>query len=74
MFDVLCGKLLGDGSIVKAANRKPRFQFTHRKQDLAYCQHSFALLSEILPLNPPTYKKNIDPRLIAGFSERRRGA
>lgn len=69
MFDVLCGKLLGDGSIVKAANRKPRFQFTHRKQDFAYCQHCFELLSHILPLSSPAYKKNIDPRLIAGFSE-----
>lgn len=69
MFDVLCGKLLDDGSMVKSANRKPRFQFTHCKQDLSYCQHCFELLSQILPLNPPPYKKNIDPRLIAGFSE-----
>jgi hypothetical protein len=32
-FDIMNGKLLGDGCITKQEGRKPPFQFTHSKKD-----------------------------------------
>lgn len=69
MHDLLCGKLLGDGCLVKQSSRKPRFQFTHCKKDVEYSWHCYEHLSSFLPLNPPKYKKNIDARVKSGFTE-----
>ena len=69
MHDLICGKLLGDGCLVKQSSRKPRFQFTHCINDIEYSWHCYEHLSSFLPLNPPKYKKNIDSRVISGFTE-----
>jgi len=66
----LTGKLLGDGCITKQIDRKPRFQFMHRSEDLAWSQHCYEELKNFLPLNPPRYQKVLDPRMRADFSER----
>lgn len=62
------GKLLGDGSITKQERRKPRFKFTHTSTDYSWSNYCYAQLSEFLPLNPPKFKKVIDPRLSKGYS------
>jgi len=65
----LTGKLLGDGCITKQVNRKPRFQFIHRIEDFKWSQYCYEQLKDFLPLNPPTYKRVIDSRIQAGYSE-----
>lgn len=65
----ICGKLLGDGCITKQANRKPRFQYIHRIEDLGWADYCYKQLTNFFPLSPPGYKKAIDPRLKKGFSE-----
>ncbi|APC49600.1 hypothetical protein BME96_15990 [Virgibacillus halodenitrificans] len=65
----LTGKLLGDGCITKQQGRKPRFQFIHRKEDLQWSNYCYESLRNFIPLNPPKYKKTIDPRLKMGMSE-----
>lgn len=62
------GKMLGDGSITKQEGRKPRFQFMHTSTDYNWSNYCYSQLSEFLPLNPPKYKKVIDPRLSKGYS------
>ncbi|AQQ54151.1 hypothetical protein [Planococcus lenghuensis] len=69
MHDLLCGKLLGDGCLTKQLGRKPRFQFTHCKQDKGWSEHCYESLSSFLPLNPPKYRKLIDSRTTAGYTE-----
>jgi len=64
----IIGKLLGDGSITIQKGRKPRFQFTHTSTDIGWSKYSFKMLKEYIPLNPPKFKKTIDPRLKKGFS------
>lgn len=65
---MIIGKLLGDGSITKQEGRRPRFQFTHMHTDFTWCQYCYEKLSPSIPLNPPVYKKTIDPRLVKGYS------
>ncbi len=65
----ICGKLLGDGSIVKEKDRKPRFKFQHRTEDYEWTNYCFKQLKDSIPLNQPTYRKNSDPRLKKGYSE-----
>lgn len=65
----LTGKLLGDGCITKQVNRKPRFQFIHRIEDFEWSQYCYEQLKDFIPLNPPTYKRVIDSRIQAGYSE-----
>lgn len=64
----IIGKLLGDGSITKQEGRKPRFQFIHTSKDFGWCNYCYEELLDLLPLNPPKYKKIIDPRLKQGYS------
>ncbi|WP_194841151.1 hypothetical protein [Sporosarcina cascadiensis] len=68
-YSRICGKLLGDGCITKQANRKPRFQFIHRIEDLGWSAYCYEQLKDFVPLSPPAYKKCIDARLAKGFSE-----
>lgn len=65
----MVGKLLGDGSITKQAGRKSRFQFMHRVADFEWTQYCYEQLQDYIPLNPPMYKRIVDSRLKAGFSE-----
>lgn len=65
----LCGKLLGDGCITKQKNRKPRFQFMHRVEDIGWSSHCYGELKNYIPINPPAYRKVTDKRLKKGFSE-----
>lgn len=65
----ICGKLLGDGSIVKQETRQPRFKFQHRTEDYDWTHYCFVQLKDHIPLNQPTYRKNFDPRLKKGYSE-----
>lgn len=66
----ICGKLLGDGCMTKQGNRKPRFQFMHRTEDVGWAQYCYEHLQDFLPLSPPTYSKVADTRLIKQYSER----
>ncbi|MGX2961646.1 hypothetical protein JNUCC23_20665 [Peribacillus sp. JNUCC 23] len=65
----LTGKLLGDGCITKQVSRQPRFQFIHRIEDFEWSQYCYEKLKDFVPLNPPTYKRVVDPRIQAGYSE-----
>ncbi|OCA89027.1 hypothetical protein [Pseudobacillus wudalianchiensis] len=65
----ITGKLLGDGCITKQVSRKPRFQFIHRLEDMAWSQYCYEKLKDFLPLNLPAYKRVVDFRLLEGFSE-----
>lgn len=65
----MCGKLLGDGSIVKQARRKPRFKFQHRTEDFGWTNYCYHKLKNNIPLAKPIYKKNIEPRLRKEYSE-----
>ncbi|UJF27087.1 endonuclease [Planococcus sp. 107-1] len=69
MHDLLCGKLLGDGCLTKQGTRKPRFQFTHCKNDKGWSEYCYEQLSNSLPLNSPKYRKIVDTRMAAGFTE-----
>ncbi|PIC65913.1 endonuclease [Sporosarcina sp. P16a] len=66
----ICGKLLGDGCLIKQGNRQPRFQFMHRIEDVSWAQYCYERLQDFLPLSPPTYSKVADPRLSKRYSER----
>lgn len=65
---MIIGKLLGDGSITRQERRKPRFQFIHTSTDYSWSKYCYEQLLDFLPLNPPKYKKSIDPRLSQGYS------
>ncbi|MGI2328503.1 hypothetical protein [Planococcus sp. YIM B11945] len=69
MHDLVCEKLLGDGCLTKQDRRKPRFQFTHSIKDKGWSDHCYEQLSSFLPLSPPKYRKIIDNRVKAGFTE-----
>ena len=68
-YSRITGKLLGDGSITKQQRRKPRFQFIHRIEDKEWATHCYKQLRSFIPLNSPKYKKVIDSRVKAGFTE-----
>lgn len=40
-LSMVCGKLLGDGCIVKQEGRKPRFQFIHSIKDKEWCYYCY---------------------------------
>lgn len=63
------GKLLGDGSIVKEGNKKPRFKINHVASDYEWIFYNYLQLRTFLPLNRPVYRKVPDVRLKKGFSE-----
>jgi len=69
MHDLICGKLLGDGCLIKQKGRKPRFQFTHCKKDVGWSEYCYEQLSSFLPLNPPKYRRIDDQRITSGFTE-----
>ena len=69
LYRRICGKLLGDGCITKQGDRKPRFQFFHRIEDLGWAEYCYSQLKDFLPLTPPVYKRVIDSRFKKGFSE-----
>lgn len=56
--------------MTKQGNRKPRFQFTHRIEDVGWAQYCHKRLQDFLPLSPPTYSKVADSRLSKQYSER----
>lgn len=69
MHELICGKFLGDGCLIKQENRKARFQFTHCKNDMGWSRYCYEQLSVFIPLNPPKYRRINDPRIMAGFTE-----
>lgn len=69
MHELICGKLLGDGCLIKQENRKARFQFTHCKNDMGWSRYCYEQLSVFIPLNPPKYRRIDDPKIMAGFTE-----
>src|SRR5690606_18433695 len=68
-YSKITGKLLGDGCITKQKGRKPRFQFIHRIEDKEWANHCYRQLRCFIPLNSPKYRKVIDSRVNAGFTE-----
>jgi LAGLIDADG DNA endonuclease family len=68
-LSIICGKLLGDGCIVKQEGRKPRFQFIHSIKDKGWCYYCYSRLKDYLPLTGPHYKRIVDDRIIAGYTE-----
>ncbi|KPL59444.1 hypothetical protein [Rossellomorea vietnamensis] len=68
-LSMVCGKLLGDGCIVKQEGRKPRFQFIHSIKDKEWCYYCYSKLKDYLPLTGPHYKKIEDNRVNAGYTE-----
>jgi LAGLIDADG DNA endonuclease family len=66
---MVCGKLLGDGCIVKQEGRKPRFQFIHSIKDKEWCYFCYSSLKYYLPLTDPHYKGSEDDRVQAGYTE-----
>lgn len=69
IISLLCGKLLGDANLTIDVNRQPRFRFQHCYSDKEWGEHCYNSLKTYLPLNPPKYKRTLDPRLIKGYSE-----
>lgn len=69
IHSMLCGKLLGDGSITQQAGRKPRFAFNHAAKDKEWCFYCYHSLNPYIPLSPPAYKRSMDSRIKKGFSE-----
>lgn len=65
----MCGKLLGDGSIVKQEGRQPRFKFQHCKRDYAWTKACYEGLRNAIPLTPPKYVRYEDPRVQKGYTE-----
>jgi LAGLIDADG DNA endonuclease family len=65
----ICGKLLGDGCIIKQTGRKPRFQFMHRIDDFEWSNYYYMNLKSFIPLNGPKYKCSNDKRIKKGFTE-----
>lgn len=63
------GKLLGDGNLSIEKNKSPRLRFQHRILDQDWCFFCYKCLKDVIPLSPPKYKKDIDPRVKAGYSE-----
>ena len=59
---LICGKLLGDGYLLK--KRNARLQFRHSMQDKEYVEDQLALFSRFLSfgLNNPTEYTYEDPR------------
>ncbi|QHE63196.1 endonuclease [Rossellomorea vietnamensis] len=68
-LSMICGKLLGDGCIVKQEGRKPRFQFIHSIKDKEWCYYCYSRLKDYLPLTGPHYKRIEDNRVQAGYTE-----
>ncbi|PFA67367.1 endonuclease [Bacillus sp. AFS015802] len=68
-LSMVCGKLLGDGCIVKQEGRKPRFQFIHSIKDKEWCYYCYSRLKDYLPLTGPHYKRIEDNRVQAGYTE-----
>src|SRR5699024_12882610 len=63
------GKLLGDGSIVKAGNKNPRFKINHVASDYEWIFYNYLQVRPFLPLTRPVYSKMPDGRLKKGFCE-----
>ncbi|RFU67426.1 endonuclease [Bacillus sp. V59.32b] len=68
-LSMLTGKMLGDGGLSIQDNRRPRFRYTHCITDFEWSQYCFEQLQNIMPLNPPIYKKTLDPRIQKGYTE-----
>lgn len=64
----IIGKLLGDAGIKIQPNRKPRLQFNHVASDYEWSLYCYENLKSELPLNPPYFYKQIDPRIEKGYS------
>jgi len=68
-LSLINAKLLGDGNLTIEGSKQPRFRFQHSYADRGWCYFCYESLHSFIPVNPPRYKKNIDPRINAGFSE-----
>ncbi|MBT2693677.1 endonuclease [Bacillus sp. ISL-55] len=68
-LSLINAKLLGDGNLTIEGTKQPRFRFQHSYADRGWCHFCYARLSNCIPINSPKYKKNIDLRINAGFSE-----
>ncbi|MCM3756438.1 endonuclease [Sporosarcina aquimarina] len=68
-FSRMCGKLLGDGSIVQQKGRKPRFQFIHRIEDEPWTAYCHEKLRNHIPLAHPFLRTTIDSRMVKGYTE-----
>ncbi|CQR46403.1 LAGLIDADG DNA endonuclease family protein [Paraliobacillus sp. PM-2] len=65
----MIGKLLGDGTITKQFGRKARFQFSHTAKDKDWTFYCYQQIVSFFSLSKPIYRKTIDQRLEAGYSE-----
>ncbi|ESU34161.1 hypothetical protein G3A_02515 [Bacillus sp. 17376] len=68
-LSLINAKLLGDGNLTIEGFKQPRFRFQHSYADRGWCHFCYESLHSFIPVNPPRYKRNIDPRVNAGFSE-----
>ncbi|MDQ0413467.1 endonuclease [Mesobacillus stamsii] len=68
-LSLINAKLLRDGNLTIEGTKQPRFRFQHSYADKGWCYFCYESLHSYIPINPPRYKKNIDPRVNAGFSE-----
>lgn len=66
---MLTGKLLGDGNLFQSPGRQARFRFSHRIEDKEWTFHCYHDLKQYIPLVTPKYRKIIDPRILAGYTE-----
>ncbi|MCQ6264397.1 endonuclease [Fictibacillus sp. WQ 8-8] len=68
-LEMITGKLLGDGNLTIQPGRKTRLRFSHKVVDQNWCEHCYKELLTYLPVNPPVYRKVMDTRIKAGFTE-----
>ncbi|SFD41991.1 LAGLIDADG DNA endonuclease family protein [Bacillus sp. OV194] len=68
-LEMINGKLLGDGNLTIQPGRKTRLRFSHKVVDQNWCEHCYKELLTYLPVNSPVYRKVMDPRIKAGFTE-----
>lgn len=66
---MIVGKLLGDGNISIEKGRQPRFRFSHCLKDKEWVFWCYEQLKDHVELSFPKYRKVIDQRLKAGYSE-----
>lgn len=69
LFEMLTGKLLGDGNLTIQKGRKSRLRFSHSIYDKDWCFYCYTKLRKYLPINEPKYIKIKDPRVSKGYTE-----
>ena len=59
-YSRICGKLLGNGCMIKQGNSQPNFQFIYHAKDFGWSDYCYVQLKDFLPLSPPMLKRNTD--------------